>query len=193
MSQDNIVQMEPAATALRARFLAWQCKLRQIAMRQDGGRPSPGMVPRLEVAGSDQALDRITVLVNPEEPDESVIQLQFFARQTADPEKRYNKAVQYLSAEYYQRPETFSDTLTALFGDASPTAHALATAGRCVLTFEQFSQRFRIPCRTRRLGRSEPLFQLTHWHNVLFNPRLPKGVQVVAFQPEWSRSQAEAS
>jgi hypothetical protein len=188
MSQDNVIQMEPAAAATRARFLAWQCKLRQMAMRQDGGRPSPGMTPRLEVAGDDDSLDRITVLISPADTADTIVQLQFFSRQSADPEKRYNKAVQFFSAEYYQNPASFSDTMTALFGDSSPTAHALATHGQCVLIFTQFSQTFRIPCRTRRLGRSEPLFELTHWHNALFNPHLPKGVQVVAFQPDWSHS-----
>ena len=39
--------MKPsAAKTLRDDFLAWQCRIRQIAMRQDGGRPSPGMRPR---------------------------------------------------------------------------------------------------------------------------------------------------
>ena len=48
--------------ALRDHFLAWQCRIRQIAMRQDGGRPSPGMRPRVLdaigpriVAGADRA------------------------------------------------------------------------------------------------------------------------------------------
>src|SRR5262245_24708716 len=35
------------SNSLREDFLAWQCRIRQIAMRQDGGRPSPGMRPRV--------------------------------------------------------------------------------------------------------------------------------------------------
>jgi len=40
--------MKPiAAKTLRDDFLAWQCRIRQIATRQDGGRPSAGMRPRV--------------------------------------------------------------------------------------------------------------------------------------------------
>lgn len=42
--------MKPvAAKTLRDDFIAWQCRIRQIAMRQDGGRPSPGMRDRKSV------------------------------------------------------------------------------------------------------------------------------------------------
>ena len=38
---------------IRDRFLAWQCLIRQTAMREQGGRPSPGMRPRvLDTSGS---------------------------------------------------------------------------------------------------------------------------------------------
>ena len=44
--------MKAPSQNLRDHFLAWQCRIRQIAMRQDGGRPSPGMRPRvLNTAG----------------------------------------------------------------------------------------------------------------------------------------------
>jgi len=32
---------------LRDQFVGWQCRLRQLAVRQDGGRPSAGMKPRV--------------------------------------------------------------------------------------------------------------------------------------------------
>ncbi len=42
----------PAKGDIRDHFLAWQCRIRQMAMREQGGRPSPGMRPRvLTVAG----------------------------------------------------------------------------------------------------------------------------------------------
>ena len=44
---DNIILLEPAAQALRDEFIGWQCRIRQIAVREGGGRPSSGMRPRV--------------------------------------------------------------------------------------------------------------------------------------------------
>jgi hypothetical protein len=53
------------AQKLRDDFLGWQCRIRQIAMRQDSGRPSPGMRPRvLDTAGREIA-PALTVLIVP--------------------------------------------------------------------------------------------------------------------------------
>ena len=35
------------AAKRRDSFLDWQCRIRQVAMREEGGRPSPGMRPRV--------------------------------------------------------------------------------------------------------------------------------------------------
>ena len=50
-----------AAKQLREEFLAWQCRIRQIAMRQDGARPSPGMRPRLLDASGRELSPALTV------------------------------------------------------------------------------------------------------------------------------------
>ena len=39
--------MDAQAEGLQQRFLGWQCRLRQIAMRQGEGQPSDGMQPRV--------------------------------------------------------------------------------------------------------------------------------------------------
>ncbi len=41
------------------------------------------------------------------------------------------------------------------------------------------------------LLKGEPAFQATYWHNALFNPALPGGLRVLAFQPDWARAEAE--
>ena len=50
---------------LRHRFLDWQCRIRQAAMRGDEGRPSPGMRPRLLDAGGQELMPALTVLLVP--------------------------------------------------------------------------------------------------------------------------------
>ena len=44
---DNVVLTKAAALALRREFIGWQCRLRQMAARESGGRPSSGMRPRV--------------------------------------------------------------------------------------------------------------------------------------------------
>ena len=57
-----------AAKTLRDDFVAWQCRIRQIAMRQDGGRPSPGMRPRVLDASGGEIAPALTVLLVPRDP-----------------------------------------------------------------------------------------------------------------------------
>ena len=76
--------------------------------------------------------------------------------------------------------------MTALFGAASPVAARLLSHGRCVLEFEQYAQGYRIPCSVAGLAHRHPFYQATYWHNRLFNPHLPDGVQVLSFTPDWT-------
>ncbi|HEX9771559.1 MAG TPA: hypothetical protein VGA50_20485, partial [Kiloniellales bacterium] len=89
--------MKPsAAKNLREEFLAWQCRIRQIAMRQDGGRPSPGMRPRLlDQAGRDM-VPGLTVLMIPRDPSESTAFFRFQVMRSADPRELYERALSFL-------------------------------------------------------------------------------------------------
>ncbi len=96
-----------------------------------------------------------------------------------------------LAAAYYQRPQEFSDQLTALFGIDSVIAEQVLAAGRCLLAFEQYSQRYTLPCAPRVLAEDDPAYQATYWHNALFNPALPGAVRVLGFQPDWALAAAD--
>jgi hypothetical protein len=180
-----------AATNLRDKFLAWQCRIRQIAMRQDGARPSPGMRPRLlDVSGRELA-PALTVLLLPRDPAESTAFFRFQVMKHADPRDLYERAVAYLQADYFQRPESFSDRLLAVLPGGSPIAAALTAQGRCTLAFDQFSQTYRLPCAAAALAPGDAAREAAIWHNRLFNPALPETVHVVAFQPDWASAEAE--
>ena len=191
----TVINLGAAQTALRQHFLGWQCRLRQLAVRQAGGRPTSGMRPTVVAASdeqnSDRPLARITVLIVKAEPEEVTAQFRHLVRKTQDPADRYDGALKFLAAAYYQRAHEFSDRLTALFGPDSEIVERLLAGGRCRLDFEQYSQRYRIPCRVHRLGEQEPAYQATYWHNSLFNPDLPGGVQVLEFRPDWARAEAD--
>ena len=118
-------------------------------------------------------------------------QFRHMVRKTQDPAERYDAALKMLAAAYYQRPQEFSDQLTALFGPDSEIAVRTLTAGRCLLAFEQYSQSYTLPCSVRALDEDDPAFQGTYWHNALFNPALPGGVRVLGFQPDWGLAVAD--
>lgn len=187
----HLVVLDEAGQALRAHFLGWQCRLRQYAVRESGGRPTSGMRPRVLLMEPEADLGAITVLINKSAPQEVTSQFRHLVRKTHDPVERYNNALRFLSAAYYQRPEGFSDELTALFGEISQTADRLLADGRCRLLFAQYSQSYDLPCGVRQLPQDHPAFQATFWHNGLFNPNLPGGVRVLAFRPDWSKAAAD--
>jgi len=187
--QGSVVRLESVHDALRHAFLAWQCRIRQIAVRDHGGRPTPGMRPVLEVAT--QRVGPITVVLNKQDGGETTTQFRFLVKKTHDPSERYEAAMRHLAAAYYQRPDSFSDEMTALFAPEAGLPRQIAGRDDCRLLFAQFRQRWRLPCAAQLLEPDAAAYQATYWHNALFNPRLPAGVRIVAFAPDWARAEAE--
>ena len=184
----NIVRLDSANEALRSRFLAWQCRIRQIAMRGDAGRPSGGMMPHVfAVDGGTPFARVVTVLCK--RPEHSVtMELRHMARRTHDPAERRESALKFVSERYYQGSREFSDMLTATFPSGSGTATTLLEHRECRLAFEQFSQGFDLRCTVRRLSPNNPLREATFWHNLLFNPGLSADCLILGFEPDWTRS-----
>ena len=185
----NVVRLDAAQDALRHAFLAWQCRIRQIAVREHGGRPTSGMRPVLEVAA--RRVGPITVVLNKRDGGETTTQFRFMVKKTHDPADRYDAALRHLAAAYYQRPDSFSDRLTASFAPQSELAERISGRADCVLVFAQFSQRWWLPCAAQLLEPDAADYQATYWHNALFNPLLPGGVRIVAFAPDWARAEAD--
>ena len=187
--ETNVVRLDGANAQLRDRFLRWQCRVRQIAMRREDGRPSNGMTPLAHVSGEPFARI-VTVLCKL--PEHSVtMELRHLARRTHDPAERRESALKLFAERHYQAATEFSDRLTASFPPDSATAVRLAQVRDCRLDFEQFSQRFRVQCTVRRLSEHNPLREATFWHNLLFNPMLAADCIIFGFEPDWARSEAE--
>src|SRR5690242_15213949 len=68
---NNVVLTEPAAKALKQQFLGWQCRIRQLAVREGGGRPSAAMRPRVLTGDGEEVAPGIIVLIAESEPEES--------------------------------------------------------------------------------------------------------------------------
>ncbi|MHC8508392.1 MAG: hypothetical protein ACYYKD_03180 [Rhodospirillales bacterium] len=196
---------------LRGGFLGWQCRIRQLAVRQLEGRPSPGMTPEAFAAGSAGAgvigsagagenaasLGPVVVLILKQPEFSATPEFRHMVKQTHDPRQRREKALRFLASSYYQRAREFSDELTALFGPVAPgvkssagVADTLLAAGECRLVFREFSQGYDLTCAVRELEKGEEGFEGAYWHNSLFNPAIPAGVRVLGFQPDWPRCSA---
>ena len=191
----TVINHDAMQNKLRHHFLGWQCRLRQLSIRQAGGQPTVGMRPDLVLINEDgtelEDAGQIIVLLVKAEPEEVTAQFRHMARKTFDPADRYDAAIKFLAAAYYQRAQEFSDRMTALFGPTSQLAAQLITHGQCRLNFSQYNQSYRIPCTVRALAEQDAAYQATYWHNLLFNPNLPSDIRVLQFRPAWAQVEAD--
>lgn len=185
---DNVVLTQSACKALCREFIGWQCRLRQLAARQDGGRPSSGMRPRVMTQEGEELSPGIVTLILESEPEVSTELFRYEYLKTQDPNERFDKMLEILQSSYFQEPARFSDLMTALFGPGSTLAALLAAEDRCILQFEQYTQGYRIPCAVARLGVGHAFHRATYWHNRMFNPNLPAGVEILSFRPDWAHA-----
>ena len=175
-----------SGSRFRARFIGWQCRVRQHAMRQYGGRPSPGMRPRVTTVDGHEIAPAVVVILMETDGAESSAQFRHIVKKTHDPEKRHGDGLKMLSAAYYQTSRQFSGVMTALFAPDSGVVARLVETGRCVLEFDQFNQRYSLPSAVTILAEDDPAYQSTYWHNAMFNPSLPGSPRIIAFTPDWS-------
>ena len=171
---------------LKHQFLAWQCRIRQYAVRRNEGRPSSGMRPGLWIR--DQAGPAVNVLVVRSKSEEVTREFRHMVQKTLDPQDRYSNAIRFLSEYYYQTPRDFDEELTAVFSVDSTLADRIAAEARCRLVFDQGNQRYILYCSTRLIEQSDPKYQTSYWHNHLFNSSMPGAVKVVGFRPDWALS-----
>jgi hypothetical protein len=176
---------------LRAYFLGWQCRIRQMSVRDYGGAPLPGMRPRLLARSGEELMSAVTLLILLKTPQASTAYFKFQLLRTHDHAAARDAGVGYLAADYFQEPDLFTDEMTALFAPGSRIAKRIVTLRECLLDFEQYAQRFTMFCRARIVGPKEPSHQATLWHNRLFNPNLPNDAVVLGFKPDWKNVHAE--
>ncbi len=177
--------------SIQKHFLGWQCRVRQYAMRNGEGRPTPGMRPDVLLEDGKEVATAVTLLLVPDLLQDSILQFRFMALKTQDPQERYKKAVQLLSASFYQNVENFSGLMTGVFSRSSETVNRLKKNQRCVLEFDFQQQKFRVPAGIKVLLKKNPKYEFTYWHNFLFNPHLSPDVTVLGFEPDWSDSTAD--
>jgi hypothetical protein len=180
-----------SVSPLRLAFLKWQCRIRQIAMRDNFGRPDDGITPAVYLPGEDESFGHIITLLN-KSPGYSVTpELNYMIAKTNDPAQRRDQAILFFSATFYQKASEFSDILTATFPAGSPGAATLRRSKEIRLQFNAYTQRFDLNCKVWKLARHNPLYQSTMAHNKLFNPGLAPDTEILGFEPDWSKSTSD--
>ncbi len=182
------------AAAQRLGFLRWQCRVRQMLMRDRDGMPDESVMPDVILYGDDAErtnLGTIMTVLNRLPEHTMVPEMQHISRRTYDPAQRREGALKLLCSTYFQSAVHFSDVLTASFGADSLGAVKIARAKTVELKFEKYAQRVSLRCKVWRLSQKNPYWQATYWHNGLFNPGAPTDATVLAFEPDWSQSSAQ--
>ncbi len=180
-----------AAEAARRAFLKWQCRARQMAIRERGGQPDESVSPEVSFRDGFPAIGRIVTVLCRTGAHSATPELRHIAKSTHDPAARREAALRFLAGEHYQDARRFTDVLAATFAPGSAAARRLDSADGCMLEFRAYSQRFAFPCRPRLLAPGDSLREAAWWHNMLFNPSLPPDAAVFGFEPDWSRCIAD--
>ncbi|MCH8168353.1 MAG: hypothetical protein IID49_15085 [Proteobacteria bacterium] len=187
----EIVRLTSADAGLRDGFMRWQCRVRQIIMRENQGRPGEAIMPALTLPGAAAPMGQIITVMSKAPQYSRTPEMRHLARKTNDPALRREAALTFFSETYYQRAAEFSEILSATFPPGSPGAARIREAGRATLTFAAYNQRYDLACRVWTLAEHNPLHQATYWHNLLFNPELAADTIILGFEPDWSCSTAD--
>ena len=187
-SQDRNTLTENDRLPIQNYFIGWQCRVRELALRSEEGRPNGGMRPQIILKNGKVVFSAATLLIIPDQPDQSIRQFRFMALKTQDPKERYTKALQLLAARFYQNAEDFSGAMSGIFSQTSEEVKALVKHQHCVMEFDYQQQAFKIPCHVSASPKNEPVYEFTYWHNYLFNPNLSPEVKVLHFKPDWSKT-----
>ncbi len=180
-----------ANAEMRDAFLGWQCRIRQIAMREYGGQPLAGMRPSVSTRKGRSLSPGVIMLLLPLEPQESTAFFKYQVQKTNEAQKTREAGIGYLGAEFYQLPELFSDSMVAIFQANSPLAAEILKAKEVVLDFEQFSQSFRMFCAVRRLTKRDAARDAALWQARIFKRDLANDCDVLGFAPDWTSANAD--
>jgi len=190
-STARLLGLSPEPKPLRDAFLRWQCRVRQMMMRDNMGRPDDGIMPTLTLADASEPMGHIITVLCKGPAHSKTPEMRHMATRTQDPAQTRESALKFFSEFYYQKGSEFSDILTATFPPGSEGAQSIRRADRCTLSFDAYNQRFDLDCKVWKLAAKNPLWEATYWHNALFNPSLPKETVILGFEPDWDKSTAD--
>ena len=162
-------------------FVIWQCSLRQRNFREFSGKPSEGTIAKILNTKSNTEICNIRSVLIEKNCLNTAKMFEFMIKQTHEPEIRFDKAVKFLSSEYYNNSENFEGSFTATFDKHSDIYKKLIKIKKSNVQFFEKETGFRFPVTIRKLKKNDPKWQYTFWHNFIFNPSLNENIEILYF------------
>ena len=164
-------------------FVIWQCSLRQRNFRMFGGKPSEGTIAKIINLKSNKEICDIRSVLIEKNCLNTAKMFEFMIKQTHEPELRFDKAIKFLSSEYYNHPENFEGSFTATFDKNSDIFKKLLKIKKSNVQFFERETGFVFPVTISKLKKNDPRWQYTFWHNFFFNPALNENIEILFFRP----------
>ena len=162
-------------------FVVWQCSLRQRNFRIFSGKPSDGTIAKvLDLKTNKEICDIRTVLIEKNALNTAKM-FEFMIKQTHEPELRFDKAVKFLSSEYYNNPRNFEGSFTATFDKNSNVYKKLLKIKKFNVQFFERETGFQFPVTISKLKKNDANWQYTFWHNSFFNPAINENIEILYF------------
>ena len=163
-------------------FVVWQCSLRQRNFRMFSGKPSEGTLANISDIKSKKVICEIRSVLIEKKCINTAKMFEFIIKQTHEPELRFDKAIKFLAAEYYNTPVNFDGSFTATFDYKSKIIKKLINKKLIVQFFERETG-FYFHVNVFKLTKNDPRWKYTFSHNLFFNPYLNENIVILHFTP----------
>ena len=85
---------------------------------------------------------------------------EFMIKQTHEPEIRFDKAVKFLSSEYYNTPSNFDGSFTATFAYQSTVAKKILKQKKTYVQFFENTTGFHFPVNISKFKKNRPKMEV---------------------------------
>ena len=162
-------------------FVVWQCSLRQRNFRMFSGKPSDGTIAKVLDLKTNKVICDIRSVLIEKNCLNTARMFEFMIKQTHELELRFDKAVKFLSSEYYNNPRNFEGSFTATFDKNSTVFKKLLKIKKFNVQFFERETGFHFPVTISKLKKNNANWQYTFWHNFFFNPALNENIEILYF------------
>ena len=162
-------------------FVVWQCSLRQRNFRMFSGKPSDGTIAKVLDLKTNKVICDIRSVLIEKNCLNTAKMFEFMIKQTHELELRFDKAVKFLSSEYYNNPRNFEGSFTATFDKNSNVFKKLLKIKKFNVQFFERETGFQFPVTISKLKKNDANWQYTFWHNSFFNPALNESIEILYF------------
>ena len=164
-------------------FVIWQCSLRQRNFRMFAGKPSDGTIAKIINIKTEKEICKIRSVLLEKNCSNTAKMFEFFIKQTHESEIRVDKAVKFLSSDYYNTTSNFDGSFTATFPYKSTIAKNILKQKITNVQFFEKTAGFHFPVNITKLKKTDPKWKYTFCHNFFFNPSLNENIEILNFSP----------